>query len=112
MAWEDLSRDAKISQLIDAVTLTAVGAVERVEANRYVDAKARIKDPIDVMRLDVEFWFPLIQKLRKENRIPSAQEIRAKAESLVELSSDDMRKALHEYDQVVREGKWQNSVTT
>lgn len=102
MAWEELSKDEKVGELIDTLTLTAVGAVEQVKANRYIDAKARITDMADRMRLDVDYWFPLVQELRQADRIPTAEEIRAKAESMVDLTSAEMRKALSDYHHEVQ----------
>lgn len=103
MAWEDLDHDTKVRQLIDVLTLTAVGAVELVKANQYTDAKALAKDVAGRMRLDRDVWFPLIDELRKAGRIPTADEIKQKAESLVDLSADEMRKAVADYSQEVHD---------
>ena len=97
-----MSKEEKVSQLIDALTLTALGAVEQVKSNQYTDARARNTDMVDRMRLDVDFWFPLIRELRKSNRIPSAKAIREKAESMVNLTGDEMRKVMSDYHKEVK----------
>lgn len=101
MPWEELSKDEKIHQLIDALTVTAVGAVNAPLANGYEDAKSRITDMADRMRLDLQWW-EAIQPLRDIGAIPTGEEIHAKAESMVDMSSDEMRKALADYHREVR----------
>ncbi|MFZ5424885.1 MAG: hypothetical protein ACOZAO_03715 [Patescibacteria group bacterium] len=103
MSWEALSKDAKISQLIDALTLTAVGVVEQVKAKQYATVRARLTDKVDIMRLDVDFWFPLLGELRKTNKIPSAESIRMKAEGMVNMSDVAIRKALTDYRKEIQQ---------
>ncbi len=109
MAQGQDAQEETLSQLIDSLTMTAVGAVERDKANAYVIARARTTDHVDRMRLDVDYWFPLVRELREAGRIPSTQEIRQKAESMVDMSPAEMRKVLHDYHYEVQQRKLNNA---
>ena len=100
MTWEQMTQEQRINILSDALLLTAVGAVEPIQANKYVNSRDQNTDVAERMRLDLEYW-TLVDDLREAGRIPSAEDIHQKAKSMVTLSSKDMFKALQEYHKEV-----------
>jgi len=97
MAWEELSAEEREYQIFDALVLNEIGQVDRLFCNRYIDAKARITDVADRMRLDIQY-FERVGQLRRERKISPAEVLREKARSMVDMSSDEMREALHEHE--------------
>lgn len=101
MAWEQLSHEEKVSQVINTLTQEAVAVHDPGFIRRYQDAKASTSDMADSMRIDL-VYFDKVHALRQEGKIPTAQEIREKAEQMADLDSDAMRKALSDFAKEMR----------
>ncbi len=71
-------------------------------ASSYIDAKARVTDKVERMRLD-EDWREEVTRLRDEGKIPSARDIRGVADRMADLEPVAMRKALRVFSEGVAE---------
>jgi len=93
--FQNLSREEKVSELVEALLLNEMGVVDPTYTRSYQEAKAATIDAADRMRLDQDYW-KRANKLRTEGKTSSVDELKAQAEKMVDYTPQERLEAMSE----------------